>query len=188
MASSGTQIIWSSTNGGSSIDEPVDDGTGTNTTTLPAQTIFVRQTGTVNITNCKLYLRKFLGDTTDGSTYSGDATPLTDFNELITWGDATQASGYGGLQINMNATAGFPLTSWPSFSNKTSADGFGFTIRTGVGDSSTNGIVLPTVTGASSSGVIVPGNPNVRFQLRIVVPQTASVVGVRLFETVLSFT
>ena len=177
-------VIWSSTNGGSSIAAPLSHGTtlmqGSEST---AQTIYVRHNGSNSITGCGLYLQAY----TD--TYTGDTTAATDKSELVAWGDGASSSLYGGIKVNMNATGSFPTASWSTFSNKSSADGYGFTIRTGVGDSTSNPLTILTVTGATASGTIQTGaSPNVRFQMKIAVPSAEDTSGTRLFALTLKYT
>lgn len=181
-------IIWSTTNGGSSTSEPFDHGNNASSSITSGQTIFVRHTGTNQITNCALYMREFAGTTADGDTYSGDFSPIEDYNEVVSWGDAVTSSGFGGFQVNMNATGDFPDSSWPTLANKTTADGQGYVARTGTGISAGTAVTLTPETGCSSSGVIPAGNSNVRFQARIQMPSSITTAGVRMFESVLSFT
>jgi len=180
------EIIWSKTNGGLGLDEPVDHGDNATSNTLNPTVIFVRHTGENPITDCSLYLRPLAA-----TTYGGDFLPIDDFNEIIAAGDSVTASGFGGFQINQNAINSFPSGSWPVFTDKTSPDGLGDTFRSGFGNVSTSGIDLLTETYSASgvNGEIPTGTaPNVRFQMRVVVPTEEDVPGVRQWESVLKFT
>lgn len=173
-------LVWSTTNGGSALTDDIDHGSKSNGQTSTAQTIYVRHTGTNPITNAKLYLRPYTG------TYSGDASALADFNELIAWGDATGTS-FGGFCVNMNATGTFPVGSWPTSGSKSPSEGY--VCRTGTADSSTNAVLLSTATGCSDAGLVPAGSsPNVRFQVCFVVPSTEDTVGVRQVDQALLFT
>lgn len=180
------QIIWSLTNGGPALDEPLNHGDNSVSNTLGPTTVFVRHTGLNPITNCSIYVRAFAA-----TTYSGDALPIDDYNELIGWGDASLAPDFGGLQLNQNAVGGFPPASWPVFPTKDTIDGFGRTVRTGVGDADANAIQIKkeTYSAGGTDGEIPTGvAPNVRFQARLLIPTNENVPGVRQFETVLKFT
>lgn len=184
------QIVWSLTNGGSSLDEPIDHGDNTSGNTLTPKTIYIRHTGDNPITSCAFFVRPYTG------TYSGDATATDDFNEIIAWGDDVDAGDFGGFQINMNAdaTPSFPAASWPTLANKTTVDTLGETFRSGTGHGVSEAEAVPLQkemynTAGGVDGEIPTGTaPNVRFQARIVVPTNEAVSGVRLFEQVLKFT
>lgn len=178
-------IIWSTTNGGPSLDEPLNHGNNSISNTLGPTTIFIRHTGNNPITGCAFYMRTFAG------TYSGDALPIDDFNELIGWGNAGLAADFGGFQINQNAVSAFPSISWPTLANKTTVDGLGFTFRTGVGNTVSNAVALKkeSYSATGTDGQIPTGTaPNVRIQARILVPTSETVPGVRQFESILKFT
>jgi hypothetical protein len=182
------QIIWSSTNGGISLAAPIDHGTNSAGNILSPQTLYIRHTGVNPITACGFYVRAWVGS---GQDYSGDATPSDDFNELIAWGDAGLSADFGGFEVNMNAVNAFPNASWPVFANKNTADGFGFTFRTGNGSSSGNALILKkeSYNAGGVDGQIPAGSsPNVRIQTRIVIPSTETTPGIRMFEQVLKFT
>lgn len=179
------QIIWSLTNGGFALDEPLDHGNNSVANTIGPTTIYIRHTGLNPITACSFYLRPYSG------VYSGDALPISDFNELIGWGNAVIAADFGGFQINQNAVGGFPNASWPTLANKSTVDGFGKTFRTSFGDTLANAIQLKkeTYSAGGTDGEIPTGvAPNVRIQARVVVPTSEDVPGVRQFEQVLKFT
>src|SRR5687768_12375397 len=125
------EIIWSSTNGGSTLTSEVDHGDvkDEGVATTPIE-IFVRHNGLNEITNTKLYIAP------KSDSYDGVNTATQDYNDLIRWGDDDK-----GVQINLNATGGYPSADWQS-------------IKTGSGDTKDNGIPLAVATGASSTGTI----------------------------------
>ncbi len=175
-------VTFSDSNGGAAIDDPVSFGNTSNGSTTTGQVIFVEHDGASNITGCGFYVDV-------ASSYAGDFTAVADKAEILSWGDGASAPAFGGYEINMNASGTFPGASWPTFSNKTTVDGFGFAVRTGVGDSSGNAITIPTVTGATSSGVIQSGAaPDVSFKTRMVIPANVSTTGIRQFRLVLKYT
>jgi hypothetical protein len=175
-------ITFSSSNGGSALTDPVSYGNTSNGNTTGTQVIYVSHNGLNPITSCGLYIDI-------ASSYAGSFTAIGDKTEIINWGDASSAGSFGGFEINTNATGSFPGSSWPTYANKTSTDGYGFTVRTGVGDSSLNAITIPTVTGATSSGTIQTGSsPNVRFSTRMVIPTSVNTVGTRQFKLTLKYT
>lgn len=178
------QIIWSLTNGGSQLSQPVDHGNNNSSNTLGPVDIHLRHTGINPITGCFVYIRAYSG------IYSGDHTAATDFNEIISWGNGTSAPAFGGFQFSMNGNM-------PDFTNKNSLDGLGYTFRTGYGDNSTNAISLKKeiYSAGGVNGEIPAGAaPNARFQARMIIPTTPdapftnTTPGVRLFEQVLKFT
>lgn len=176
-------LIFSSTNGGTNFSSPADHGNVANGSITTPLTIYIRHNGANPITSVGLFC-----DSVDTGTYTGDATAANDKSELLGWGNAGASGDFGGVEVNLNASASFPGSSWPTFANKSSVDGFGYTIRNGIGDSSSNTILLPTATGATSLGTIQTGaSPNVRFQMRIVVPQNENTLGIRQFKTSFSF-
>ncbi len=177
-------VVWSSTSGGSAIAAPLSHGTGLRQGTSSAyQTIHLRHNGANPITSCGIYLQPYTG------TYTGDFTAAADKAELLEWGDGITAQTFGGIQLNMNASGSFPDASWPILSDKTTSDGKGFTIRSGVGDSSTNPITIHSATGATSSGTLQAGSsPNISFQMRLVIPQSEDTSGSRIFELILTYT
>ena len=174
-------IIWSLTNGGATLSSAIDHGSSPNGDNTTAQAIYIRHDGSNEITAAKLYAQQNTG------SYEGSATAAADIAEVLSWGDASTESTFGGILLNMNATGAFPDASWPTYDNKTPTSGA--TCRTGVGDSGSNGILIPVTTGASGAGVIQTGNtPNVRFQARIQVPADEDTVGIRQFDFALSYT
>lgn len=178
------QIIWSLTNGGASLAEPLDHGNNNSSNILGSTTVFIRHTGINPITSCSTYIRAYSG------IYTGAQSAITDFNELIAWGDGASAPAFGGVQFSMNGTL-------PTFANKNTVDTLGYTFRTGYGNSSGNAIALKKeiYDAAGTNGNIPAGaSPNARFQARIVIPSAPSAPfattapGVRQFEQILKFT
>lgn len=177
-------VTFSSTNGGLGLSAPLNHGNIANGSITVKQTIHIRHNGVNPITSSSIYCTGV--DTTE---YTGSTTASTDKTELLSWGDASLSNDFGGVQFNLNATGAFPNSSWPVLAHKTSLDNLGYTIRTGIGDSSSNGILIPSATGATSTGTIQAGSsPNVRFQSRIVIPQNVSLTGVRQFKMAIAFT
>lgn len=174
-------VTWSSTNGGTAITSPLDHGDSANGAETSAQEIFLRHDGANSITSVGLYARAYSG------AYSGDATALADFNELLSWGNSLTSAGFGGLQVNLLATTSYPTSAWPTFASK--APTGGNTVRGGVGDTASTAITIPTTTGATASGVIQAGSsPNVRFKMRIQIPANEDTVGERQVDTVIQYT
>lgn len=165
-------ITWSAANGSIGIDE-YGHGTGSAGDTLSAKTLFIRHNGLNAISQCRFYL------------VASGASGTTHLAEILGWGDENTAADFGGFQLNMDANGGFPT--WPSIYSKF---GTSYNVcRTGVGDSSTNGILLPQSMGLTgSSGIIQTGDaPNVSFQCRIQIPSTVVDTGSRQFDQRLRF-
>jgi hypothetical protein len=157
-------ITWSSTNGGTQITAPLDHGGQDAGNTLPTQTVYVRHDGVNDITNCKLYL----GPRYNGYTGAQDAD--TDFQETLDIGSQTDSDYFGGFQINQDATNSF-AAAWPTLGSKGTTSDLSVAFRNDVGDSVENGIPLHLNTGVTTTGTIpTGGTPNIRFQLRIVLP------------------
>lgn len=176
-------ITWSYTNGGTGITEIVDHGNVSNGSASTIKEIHIRHNGSENITSTKLYLRQYSG------TYSGNFTPAADFAEILSWGDASLSNTFGGFMVNFLATTEGLTTyaTWPVYNNKSPSGAYVF--RTGVGDNEANGITLPTTTGVTTAGEVPTGStPNVRFGVKCAVPSNESTIGIRQFETVLSYT
>lgn len=174
-------VIFSTTNGGTSLVETVSHGNASNGDTTTAQTLYLRHDGDNDITGVKMFIREFSG------TYDGDATAAADFAELLAWGDDSTEDGFGGFMMNQRATTAFPTAGWPTYSSKSPTGGS--VHRTGVGDSELNGITLLSTTGADSDGTLQDGDaPNVRFQVKIQVPIDEDVAGFREWDQVVSFT
>jgi hypothetical protein len=177
-------VVWSSSNGGSSITEPLSYGNISNGNISSNQTIYLRHNGVNPITSAAFFV-----EAVDSGVYGGDFTSSADKAELLAWGDAVITNDFGGVQFNQNAVGGFISGSWPTMANKNTVDGYGKVVRTGVGDSSTNPITVLSSTGATSNGTIQAGaSPNVRFQARVVVPTNEGTLGVRQFNFALTFT
>jgi hypothetical protein len=173
-------IVWSFSNGGAALSSAIDHGSSPNGDTTTAQLIYLRHDGSNEITAAKIYAQQFTG------SYVGAATAAADISEVLSWGDASTESTFGGIHFNLNAIGSFPTAAWPTYDDKTPTGGA--TCRTGVGDSGANGVTIPTTAGASSAGVIQTGTtPNVRFQARIQVPSTEDTVGIRQFDFALSY-
>lgn len=174
-------VSFQSSNGGPSLADPISYGNTSNGSITSTQAIFLSHNGANPITSCAIYVDL-------ASSYTGSFSAIGDKTEILNWGDAGSSGSFGGIQLNMNATGSFPGASWPVFTHKTTTDGFGFTVRTGVGDSSINAIPIPTVTGATSSGTIQIGaSPNVRLSTRVVVPASVNSIGVRQLRIILSY-
>jgi hypothetical protein len=77
-----------------------------------------------------------------------------------------------------------------SESQKTSSDGYKFTMRTGVGDASGNAVTLSEKMSASMSvdGTIPNAVTSATFQIRIKIPTDEDTAGVRQFDQVLKYT
>lgn len=177
-------ITWSSANGGTSIAE-VDEGSVGNGSNTTGQEIFIRHNGANIITNCALYIFAL------SSGYDGDSTAASDLSELLGWGNQTTLADFGGVEFNLNATGTYPSAQWPIYSSKAPTSGgniVGNVCRTGVGDSASNGIPLVTQCGCTANGTIQTGSaPNVRFKMRIAVPQSEDTVGERVVNLALTY-
>lgn len=172
--------IFSLVNGGVSITTEADYGSSANGSNTSATELFLRHDGSNEITNVKLYITRFTG------AYSGSATAAADIAELLGWGNGATLSSFGGVQFNMNAAGNYPSSSWPIYSSKSPTGGA--VARTGVGDSAANGITLSSLTGATSDGVLQAGSsPNVKFQVRVVVPSDEDTTGERQWNIAVSF-
>lgn len=164
-------ITWSSTNGGAAITEPLDHGSAAAGNILSDQEIFIRHDATNPITNCRFYLT---------------STVPADLAEILSWGDASIADDFGGIQINMDA-----ITSYPTWSTVGTKSGTHYNVfRTGVGDSADNGILLTANSGLTgSAGTLQAGSsPNVRFKLRVQIPTNEDTTGARVFAQKMRFT
>lgn len=170
-------LTWSQDNGGGAISS-VYHGSGSASETLTEKLLFIRHNGISPITQCKFYLAPYAG------------IPTTDYTEILGWGDAETAADFGGLLLNMNANGGFPSHHWPTYDDKYDGTGNKYNVfRTGVGDTSDNGILLPVTMGLiGSAGVLQAGDaPNVSFKCKIQIPSTVSVTGTRRFDHRLKF-
>ena len=174
-------IIWSTTNGGGSIVGDMDHGTLDNGMASSGEEIFVRHDGKYLVSNVSFYIEEYVG------VYSGGATAAADFAEIIGWGNNVTVQGFGGALINWNAAGTYPASDWSTYALKAPTNGF--VHMTGTGDSALNAVPIPTTTGASIAGQIQSGaSPNVRFKMRIQVPSTVNIVGVRQFSQVINYT
>lgn len=175
-------VIWSLSNGGSSITSTINHGNVSNGQKTSVQTIYIRHDGSSQITDVGFYIRQFSG------TYSGQRTPVSDINEILSWGNQTLESAFGGFQINMNAVDGFPLSSWSLYNSKEPDSGKGNVFRSGIGDSEGNAIELKSSSGSVADSTIQSGNaPNVRFQIRIEVPSDETDLGIRQFDQIVRY-
>jgi hypothetical protein len=176
-------VTWSITSGGVSATS-FDEGSAANGSTTDATTIYIRHDGVNPITNCRLYIVPKL-------TYTGDFTSADDFSELLEAGDGSTANTFGGIQLNFDATGSFSGGStWDmSHTQKTSSDALKYTVRTGVGDSPANGILLPSEMSASmTTDGEIPAGVNAAFQIRLKVPTAEDTLGTRQFDMILKFT
>lgn len=177
-------VTWSTTAGGVTTTS-FDEGNSANGATTTATRIYIRHDGVNPITNCRLYIVPRL-------TYSGDFTAVDDFAELLAAGNALTANTFGGVQLNFDATGGFSGgDTWGmSESQKTASDALKYTIRTGVGDTASTGILLPMQMSASMTedGVIPAGVTDASFQVRLKIPTDEDTLGVRQFDMILKFT
>lgn len=175
-------IIWSTSNEGSAISEPLDHLDAENGQETTEQNLYIRHDATNQLTNCKFWIDEYSG------TYSGGASAAADLAELLAWGDGT-GDDFGGFMVNMDASGGFGT--WPTSGDKNTST-YGV-FRTGVGDSAANGITLSAnmSTTMSVDGVI-PGDgshdPNPRCQVRIAIPTNEDTAGIRQFDQKLRFT
>ena len=177
-------LTWSENSGDIGYSE-FDGGASASGSETTSKTVYLRHDSDNTVTSCMLYCVPKTG------TYEGDTTSVDDFAELLSWGNSSGASDFGGIQINFDAVGGFSGgTSWGmSESQKTSTDGLKYTIRTGVGDSLANAILLPV---EMSSNLITPGEiptlvEDARMQIRIKVPANEGDTGARQFSIVLSY-
>ena len=178
-------VTWSSTNGGSSLNNDLDHGGAGNNAETPVETIYLRHNGNNSITDCKLLISSI------NERYDGDFTAVGDLEEVIGWGDAAVAASFGGLFLNLNATGGFPAASWPTFAVKSVTSGVkvvGAVCRTGVGDLASTGLSLITEMGCTIDGELQSGTaPNVRFQSKFFFPQDEDTEGERHIKQVLAY-
>jgi hypothetical protein len=175
-------IIWSTTNGGTALSATEDCGSKANGETTTSKEFYLRHNGSNVITNVGLYIREFTG------TYSGAATSSADIAELLAWGDASTADSFGGAMINMDAINSYPTAQWPTLSSKDTT--YGAVLRTGVGDSEGNAVTLSKNTHSSTGTdgeVPVGGSPNVRFAVRISVPNNEDTLGVRQVDLIATY-
>ena len=178
-------ITWSSTEGGSSIAESLGGGsTGVDHSSAAAaaatteRELWISHDGANSITNAGFYLGEFSG------TYGGTATKAADVAELLAWGDEVIEANWGGMLIHFSGGGG---SGWPVYSSKspTNAD----TFRTGVGDSSSNKILVESTMGTAvtGTGIIAASDTDAQFFMKFQVP-TGESTGIRQVDQVLHFT
>lgn len=177
-------ITWSSIAGGSGLSS-LSHGSSANGENTTAQQLYLRHDGLNAITGCKFYFSQKSG------SYTGGASAADDYAELLEWGAAADAGDFGGIQINMDAINSFSGgASWGmSESQKSSLDGYKFTVRTGTADTSGNGVTLSKNMSSSmtSDGEIPAGVNDSTFQIRFKVPTNEATTGTRQVDQVLVF-
>lgn len=172
-------ITWSSTNGGMSLSS-IDHGSGANNNILSDQIVYIRHDGINDITNCKL----FIGSK---DPYTGNFSAAEDLNTLLAWGDGPTSNNFGGLQINQDAINSW-AEPWPTYLSKGTVSSLSTSFRTNIGELD-SGINLHVNTGASSTGVIpASSTPNVRFKLRMAIPNNVSKIGTKEFAVKIRYT
>ena len=123
--------------------------------------IYIRHNGLNEITDCKFYCQQFTG------IYEGGQTALLDFDELKAWGDA---SGSKGFLIDVNH------------------DGiYEYNLRTGQMDSLSNAVELDDVAAGGSNPDDIGVGGEAHIKLKIAVPSTENVAGVRLIDFLLAY-
>lgn len=173
-------LTFSSTNGGPSISS-LSHGNGSAGGTIAAQAVYIRHDGSNSITNCRIYIAQKSG------SYTGGATAAQDYQEMLDWGDGSDAAHYGGLQLNFNNAGSFPDGDWPVQSNKTPTKGD--TVRTGRGDFLDTAIIIPVAAGCPSTGVVPAGSaPGVAFKCRFVIPPNETTLGNRQIDFKVRYT
>ena len=174
-------IRWDSDNTGSAVEQPSAHSDTAAGGDSADQTIYLSHDGTTEIQDCALYLAPKSG------AYTGDASALEDFEELLSWGDETLEDDFGGVMVNMNATGSWS-DGWAAWNAKDPT--YGFVCRTSVADTESNAQTLLEQTGADSDGVLQEGGVgiNVRFQVRVRIPTNETNLGKRQFDLVLSYT
>jgi len=177
-------VSWSLTNGGTEIDS-LDHGSAGNGTSSTVKTIHLRHNGVYSITECGIYIRAI------PTGYAGDFTADADIAEILGWGDGADASSFGGMFLNLNATGSFPVASWPTLATKSvlsGGDTIGVALRTGVGDSPTSAVPVVTEMGCSVDDEVQAGSaPNVRFQCKFAIPPGESTLGARSIRMSLTY-
>jgi hypothetical protein len=173
-------ITSTTTNLLNQITHPFNHRSDTNGTILSDEEVFLEHDGDNPITGCKF----FIGEKT--APYAGDFSASADLAELLAWGDDATEDGFGGAQVNMDAINSY-AASWPTYLSPDNAKTK--TFKTGIGDSSANGIILHSSMGLVSTGTIQAGtSPNVRFKLRIQLPTDEDTAGTREFDQKLRYT
>ena len=165
-------ITWSSTNGGAAISS-LDHGSGAAGGTLTANEIFIEHNAINPLSQCSFYL-------------GGDPTDLA---EVIAWGNATIAADFGGIQLNMRAITSPTYDNWPTLGDKSPSGQDTHVFRTNFGDTLSTGITLAKNMGMVNDGLMQAGtSPNVRFQMRVVIPPSEGTTGARTVQQKLRFT
>lgn len=162
-------ITWATSAGGSDIND-LDTGNSSAGSNTTEQALYISHNGNNAIQNAKLFIAA------KATGYAGAATAEDDYNELLFWGDSTDANVFGGLQLNLDSDGGFPASAYGTVSSKDPTGGK--TIRTGVGDTVNNGIILPTTTGIAVAGTIQP-TEEAALELRFLVPVSEGTTGKR---------
>jgi hypothetical protein len=177
-------VEFSEERGGSAVTD-LDHGSKESGNVTSVKTLYIRHDGNNDITNFRLYVDDKSG------VYTGSRTAAIDKAELLEWGDSNIESRFGGVQFNFMARYGFEDSDWGIYSNKSptrDSETAGVTVRTGVGDSVVNAVLVSTGTGASEAGVIPSYDadsedpPNIRFQMRLKIPQSGAHVGTKQFD------
>lgn len=183
----GASLYWASDDNGTALvtAEPLDYGSINKDSESSAQTIYLYQDGATNLYNCSFVLKPVLS-----ADYTGSRSPMEDYNMLLEWGDATDEDDFGGILVNMNATGSW-ANGWATYDAKSPT--YGFVCRTGVADSESNKVQMVTNMGCSAAGVIQSNYPdghgiNVRFQTKILVPNSVTVLGDIQYDLAVYFT
>lgn len=177
-------ITWSQTSGGDPITDPLNHGDVQADDEGVAQTVYIKHDGDNPLTDVGLYIRQCT------AMYTGSFSPLSDFKEILSWGDETEEDDFGGFLINFLAKESFPSRGWATYSNKDVKVGSvweGTVHRTGVGDTIDNAILLPTSTHASAEGELQNGATTVHFQVKVKVPKNETEIGYRQWDQILRF-
>jgi len=176
-------IYWASDDVGTPLEQAYDHGDAAAGAATSTTTVYIYHDGSGNLNSCKLYLSPRSG------LYSGGASALEDFQELLDWGDGLTAVAFGGVLVNMNASGAW-ASGWAAWNAKTPT--YGFVCRAGVADNEANAETLLSQTGATSDGILQANPPNgygidVSFQVKVEVPTSELTVGDRQFDIVLSY-
>jgi hypothetical protein len=182
------EITWRDADDGDPITDKLDHGSVNNGAESTGKIIWIRHNKDNPLTDVALYIRQC------SSTYSGNFSALSDFMELLSWGDADEADDFGGFLINFLAEpdSAFPIEGWATVAEKfpLGPDGIqcgGFVHCTGTGDSADNAVLLPTTTYASAEGVLQNGITNVRFKTKVIIPTNEKDIGYRQWDQILRF-
>jgi len=123
--------------------------------------IYIRHDGLNEIMDCKFYCQQFTG------VYDGGQTALLDFDELKAWGDASASKGFL-IDVNHDGV-------------------YEYNLRTSQMDSLANAVELDDVSagGSNSDDIGVGGEAHIK--LKIAVPSTENVAGVRLIDFLMAY-